>query len=163
MKTILFILICLFIGCGGSSNSDGNIRLWESLPVTIQPLDEDQKEVIEIYNSMFTTPLFEEVESDADITVEIVDELESNLLAITRYYFGEDYLSAVHIEVEKDVSEAFNYQQIFAHELGHSLGSDHMETGIMTLPVRAGDISWQIDEGLTQWIEENYGVERISE
>lgn len=171
-KIFVFLIIISSTACG---SSDNKVELWDHLPIPVTIDSEENQQVIDLYNSMFSEPVFIKSNSDNAIKIvyvapeEIDDGDDHTNLGRTEYKYDESGVYDVVIKMNGEISPPDHnnrsYPYVFAHELGHALGAKHMESGIMEsgFTYNAQILENLIDDGLTQWIEENYGIERIKQ
>lgn len=141
------------------ASSCGNVYKWQGLPAPVNVTDPRDIEVVEIFNSYFVSPVFEISNSDNAISIEIVESIEGDAIGYTKSNFDSSGIYSVKITIERQVYESLSlnwYKFVLLHELGHSLGAPHMNTGVMRpQSPRYGSIDKNM-LGLVDWVNLNY-------
>ncbi len=172
MKKLYIILLLLCSSCAASSPR------WESLPITVCTLDDIQDESIRQFNEIVGVQLFEAVDSNCGVTVEVSDYLGKYTAGKIHYIFDGNILvgsnirildsvvknSIISLEPLDDLDEAIEhyrikYISVFAHELGHALGfTKHSKIHGELMYYNTPSISLDklIDEDFIEQIVEKY-------
>lgn len=139
-KYAMTVLVALvFVHCGGSSGDIyGNCfsSRWENLPINIIINNEYEEEVVNLYNEVFGYEVFRIAETGIQFVItDLSVDPDKDELGKASEYCASGYITDAHLYVDSKILDENNfdlYELVVAHELGHAMGFDHMNTGIMT-------------------------------
>lgn len=114
---------------------------YKDLPIAIKDPDDLTIEVMQAWNDELGLTIFKE--SRRGIKIVYLD-IEEGKNGITYFNCSEDgFKTHADIEIEASLSDN-KAVSVIAHELGHVIGMQHTEYGIMRSPVPIGNINENI-------------------